>query len=191
MILISEYLNLRLMYFLASNVSVLLIIITLFILANKRLPFYLISFFFVSIYYINPLVQLFYLIVISLFSLMKLLSYIYLKSNLKNLIRMGVITIAFTIILLIPYVIYIYFTGSSLYNIFYNYLYNLGLEKLLFLSSSINFSIIIEIILKFLTSWIPADTPIYMQNYFLNNQLVYSIFFIFAILSLFIRSRKK
>lgn len=191
LILSSDYFIYRLDFFVSSNIATLLILISLLIFMTNC-PLYFFGFFFSAVFLFNPVVAFFYLISMFLFSFIKLLL---IEKKIKRvIIKLYIKTSIISITLLIPYIIFISSYGFDILEILKFY-YNISSLSNSFQVVKINnfpITIFLEIkdwIIGLLTNWVPED-PLWRKRLFINNQIIYSIFFSFALLGLFLSIKK-
>ena len=188
MTLISNFLYTRFNSFVSSSIPTLLILIALLILISKC-PFYLNGFFIASIFLLNAIFGLFYIIAIISFLFIKLISK---KKKIKSFLINNVVkTLVIVILLLLPYVFHIIIVQNiSFFNLIYAYFVQLGYPEAV-LSKNINFIDSNNFLLQF---------RYILRNYFPDNDFIgifldiekriLSYFFIFALISLFIQTKK-
>lgn len=191
LILSSNYFIYRLNFYVSSNIATIMILISLIIFLTNC-PLYFLSFFVSAVYLMNPLPALFYLISLLLFSLTKLL-------HLKKIPKPVIIKTCFKtsilfIFLLIPYILFIYSYGFNIIDIVKFYYDTSALPDSFQVVKGnnlllINFIETIKWILQILSYWVPED-PIWRKKLFIQNQIIYSIFFCFALFGLFLSIKK-
>lgn len=188
MILSTNYFNYRLFQFLSSNIATLLFLISLIVLLSKCSR-YLLGFFITSIYLFNPIVALFYYIPLFFFTVIKLL---YIN---KKLIKDFFIEIIKTLILIgllfLPFMIFLFFNNFNIFSILRNPIFGnviqLNQENYIFW---LNLSELKEGFLETLTDHVPSDRvfPESYKNYYKYNTIIFSFFFIFAVLGLSLKN---
>lgn len=182
----ANYFNHRYIQFLPSNMATLIILIS-FIILVSNLPIYLEGFFITSVFLLHPLYALFFILALLILGLIKFFRSIKLfKHAFKVLAK--VIIIAGT--LFVPYIVFLYTNNCDLLCFINSYPNSFGFPKiprLFFLMNNSNlFTDLVALkyeLVTLLTNWIP-DTPAYIKRYYINDSLVFSIFFLFAIIGL-------
>lgn len=185
-ILSCNYLNGRIIIFLASNMATLIVLISIIVLISK-IPLYIEGFFVTLIYLMNPIVSFYFNIAFILFLLLK---FFYLDGEYRKHIINILITILFVFIFLVPYFIYMQLHDWSIFLIIEKYLEKFSLTLKLNINEKNNsLSLILinfnESIREFLSEWYSPKKPILKTELKYNN-LIYSYFFILAISSLLI-----
>ena len=183
LVISSYYLKMRFLQFLPSNIATLIFLISLIPLVSNH-PLYFLGFYLTLIYFLNPLISFYAFILILLYIVMK---FLYTTKEIKILFFNITKMILISSVLFIPYILFIYSYG---FNIIYIFSYFERFEISFLFMNKIHLMYIdsipfIKSIIDFLTSWI-SDDPIWVKNYYLRNTTIFSFFFVFAILILFL-----
>ncbi len=184
-LLSSNYLNFRFLPFNPSNLACLIFLISFEIIIS-RWPSYLLGFFITLIYLLNPIIAFYYYIVLFLFFVF---NFFFEKQKFKQYLTQIFFMISVSIILLIPYLFFIYYLKD--------------VDPLSFVTehaigrfSELNLSItsldsvkwflkIKENLFNPYYEWYPEE-PVWYKKDYKYNEIIFSIFFPCAILGLFV-----
>ncbi len=184
----TNYVNRRILPFNPSNFACLILLISLLLISSKC-PLYLFGFFFPLMYLINPPVAFFYSIAFTLYLILNLF---YKEQKLKQYITQIIGIVVVSILILLPYFFFIYYTVDA--DVF-TFIDNNLSKHFSILNTSSSTLETIELFFnlkeKFLYpyyKWFP-DQPSNLKMDYVRNQVIFSIFFPCAIFGLFIPLR--
>ncbi len=192
MLLTANYTNMQFLHFFTSNIATVLITISFFIFLSKT-PLFYSGIFFTSVFFVSPRVSIFYLIILFLFLVLKSFNS---ERNSKEYLKVILKTFLLSGVLFLPYIFLIYSNNSNIFELVNGYLYQLNkpFNNQMTFKPFNYFVSIIEIIFnlirELLTYWIPSNVYKLDLKRFQNNSIIFSIFFIFALMGLFLSLRK-
>lgn len=192
MLLTANYINMRFLHFYTSNIATMLFTISFFIfLSNHHL--YYSGIFITSVYFVSPRVTINFIIILLIFLVSKSFST---KKEKKRYFKELFKTVLISAFLFLPYLIVIYSYDSNIVAYINSYLFifskSFGIQTVskplgFFL---LNIGTFVNSIIGFFTGWIPEGVYPLNLRYYQNNSIIFSIFFIFALMGLFLSRRK-
>ncbi|KKM06177.1 hypothetical protein LCGC14_1746590, partial [marine sediment metagenome] len=180
----STYLIRRFIVFVPGNLATIIFLISLLVFVTNC-PFYLQAFFLALIFLLNPIVAFFYFFGIALYVLIKFLKK---EVNLKVILRNSVNFSIIAGILILPFIVLLYIYGKNIIISFLNFGFQLEFWEIPPPNNQINLINLFLTSKGFITGWI-KDTPPWVINDFINNQIIFSWLFIFAGISLFLSTK--
>jgi len=189
----TSYLNYRFLGFLPSNVATLLFTISLFTFI-RNYPLYINGILFIGVFFINPLYSLHCFIIFFIYLNKRI---IFSKKEIRRSILNQILKIIFiAIILICPYFFYLLSNAFNPFSIIPYYLKQIGLISVLgntyYLGSNSLIFVILNLgdfLREILSYWIPMYPYPHLKTFYMNNTLIFSFFFIFAFISVFIRRK--
>lgn len=189
----TSYLNSRFLGFLPSNVATLLFTISFFTF-TRNYPLYINGILIIGVFFINPLYSLHCIIIFFIYLNKRI---IISKKKIRRSILNQILKIIFiAIILICPYFFYLLSNGFNPFSIIPYYLKQLGLINVLGntyypISNSLIFVILNlgDFLRELFSYWVPVYPYPHLKTFYMNNTLIFSFFFIFAFISIFIKRK--